>query len=537
MVKALATMMTTSADTNLRHRGRLVVIGVDAGSPELFQRWSAQGYLPNFYRLTGSSRSYRVENPYGLEAGSVWPVFHTGAAPGRQPQYDGRRVFMPGDYSVRWYGGDETPPTVWRRLSEAGWQCLLVDPPYLPLDPAVKGSMIVDWGSHVPANGRHFELLTHPPELHEEVLSCVGPDPAGGVMCDRRSPETVEEHRRFRDLYLDRIDRKGRLAARMLAQRPWDVALVASSDLHCTGHHLWHVNDPGHPRYSPRLETALGSPLRDCYRAFDASLGTMLAALDADTSVIFYGSHGMGPSYSGTGLLDRILWRLDHGAAGDPGRSVKSRLRHVWHQLPVEWRGRLRPLRRPVKGVLRRGVFVGRYEKRRFFEVYANNATGGIRLNVRGREGHGSVAPEDSARLIRWLTIELKKIVNTDNGEPLVSDVVVTSDRYPGPHQGLLPDLLVLWNRSAPIRCVRSDSIGRLVHEPADNRSGDHTPDGFCLITGPHADLLGGSRTIATTDLTRAIARHFGFSLDHGTDPGTVRVTSSAAADAAKVFT
>lgn len=501
--------------------GKLLIIGVDAGSPALFRQWSEAGDLPNIQRLMRTGQIRDIENPYALEAGTVWPVFHSGMLPGSQPQYDGRRVFVPEDYSVRWYGPDETPPTVWRQLSDQGMRCLLIDPPYTHVDPAINGNMIVDWGTHVPANGQRFELRTQPPELADEVLGLVGPDPAGGIMCDRMGPETIEDHKRFRDIYLERIAAKGRLAAHMLTHKAWDVALVVSSDLHCTGHHLWHVNDPGHPRYSRKLEAALGEPLRDCYRAFDRAVGAMLDAVGPDTTVMLFGSHGMGPSYSGTGLLDRILLRLDKrlesGAGGHadaaPGSRfaspVKSRLRKLWKSLPAEWRGRLRPVRRYVKGMLRQPQFVASKADRRFFEVYANNAAGGVRLNLKGREGNGTVEPDEAENLISYLITEIRNVKNAETGEPLVDDVIATSEWYRGPYVARMPDLLVRWNRNAPIRSVRSEAIGELSHEYLDNRTGDHTPDGICIIAGPNVEP-GTREAVRTADLAPSIAEFCG---------------------------
>jgi predicted AlkP superfamily phosphohydrolase/phosphomutase len=435
--------------------------------------------------------------------------------PGRQPMYDGRRNFNPLTYSERWYGPEETPPTVWRRLSDAGLRCLLIDPPYTPVDPGVNGVTIMDWGTHVPANGNRFEFKTHPPEVASQVVEIVGPDPAGGVMCDVMSPESVEDYRRFRDTYLRRIEGKARLAQHFLQSVEWDVALVTSSDLHCAGHHLWHINDQRHPRYSPKVEAELGEPLRDCYRAFDQSLGTILAAVDATTPVMLFGSHGMGPSYSGTGLLDRILLRLDNGA--DAGAtSTRARLRALWHRVPGDLRSRLKPLRRPFRGALRPQKFLGNHASRRFFEVYANNASGGVRLNIRGREGRGTVDPADAEQILSYLAMELGKVRNADSGEPLVRDIVVTRKHYSGAYLERLPDLLVTWNRNAPIRKVRSDTIGELLQEHVDNRTGDHTPDGVCIIAGPGVAARGEAPCVRTADLAPSIARFFGVELrDH----------------------
>lgn len=507
--------------------GQLLIIGVDAGSPALFRQWSAAGDLPNLSRLMRSGRVCGVENPYGLEAGTVWPVFHSGLMPGRQPLYDGRRVFVPEDYSVRWCGPEETPPTVWRRLSDQGVRCLLIDPPSTHVDPRINGTMIVDWGGHVPADGQHFALKTQPPEVADEVLELVGADPAGHVICDRMEPVSVDDHRRFRDIYLERIAAKGKLGAHMLRHKSWDLALVVSSDLHCTGHHLWHVNDPGHPRHSAKLESALGEPLRDCYRAFDKALGEMLGAVGAETTVMVFGSHGMGPSYSGTGLLDRILLQLDrHGtsdavedAARQTGRPaprldpLRRQAQAAWKSLPAELHGHIETLRRHVGGLLGLPPRMGSSEHRRFFEVYANDAAGGVRLNLKGREGRGIVEPDEAQKLVDYLIRELRAVKNTETGQPLVEDVIATSELYGGPHAGRMPDLLVRWNRSAPIRSVHSPAIGGLSHEYPNNRTGDHTPEGFCVIAGPGVEAGLEGETVRTADFASSIAAFYGLEI------------------------
>jgi hypothetical protein len=240
----------------------------------------------------------------------------------------------------------------------------------------------------------------------------------------------------------------------------------------------------------------------------------MLAVVSADTTVMLFGSHGMGPSYSGTGLLDRILQRIDTGRPATSKRTVKGNLRALWHRVPKQLRGRVKWLRKPFQGMLRPAVFVGDRQSRRFFEVFANNATGGIRLNIQGREGHGCVAADDVAPLIRHLTAELADIINEDTGEPLVEDVVVSSERYPGPHANALPDLLVCWNRSAPIRTVSSATIGRLTQQHPDNRTGDHTPDGLIVLSGPAIAAVGELPSIRTQDIAPSIAHFFGLELN-----------------------
>lgn len=492
---------------------RLLILGIDAGAPQLFAQWTRSGDMPNLARLWQDSAWGRVENPPGLEAGAVWPVFHSGLLPGHQPQYDGRRWFDPTDYSVRWYTHEQTPPTFWRQLSDQGLRCLLIDPPYVHLDPEINGSMVVDWGSHVPANGRAFAFQTHPPSLAQEILDQVGPDPAGGRSCDRMAPESIEEHRAFAARYLDRVRKKAKLTRHLLAKGNWDLVLAAFMDLHCAGHHLWHINDKGHPKYRPEVEKALGEPLRECYRAFDQGLGEILADVDDRTMVLLFGSHGMGPQYTGTGLLDRILLALDRGTPARRPQSAKASLRALWHQVPVEWRARLKTLRKPFSRALHPPRFLGNEAHRRYFEVYANNASGGVRINLKGREAHGLVEPHEYRPLLEYLRDQLRQIVNVETGAPLIEDAIISRTIYDGPSVDALPDLLVRWNRATPIRRVRSDAIGTLVQESADGRTGDHTPDGIFIARGPGISARGDVGPVRAADFAPTIAARFGRTL------------------------
>lgn len=492
------------------NKPKLLCIGVDAGSPQLFKQWATAGKLPTLQRLLMRAAEYPVVNPYALEAGAVWPVFHAALNPGKQPQYDGRRYFDPESYGERWYEPDETTRPFWMRLSDQGLRCLVIDPPYIPLHPEINGRMVVDWGTHVPANGQRFDFQTHPPALKDDILAHEGPDPAGWISCDRSSPESVEDYAAFMQRYLTRIDKRADMACRLLRDGDWQFALLGSTDLHCTGHHLWHVTDRTHPQYRPELEARLGPALETCYQRFDAALARILDVIDDNTTVLLFGSHGMGPQYTGTGLLDRILSCIELGQPARTARGWKSRLRGLWHTIPADQRAKLQVLRKPFAGKLHTPRFLGNRESRRFFEVYANNASGGVRINLIGRESNGLVSEQEFAPLVAKLRAALLEVVNVDTGQGLADDVIITRDKYSGPHLDALPDLLVRWNRDAPIRMVESPLIGRIAQESVDNRTGDHSPEGVLFALGPHVNVDGLQGGIAPEDFAPTVSALFG---------------------------
>ncbi len=364
------------------------------------------------------------------------------------------------------------------------------------------------------------------------MLRLVGSDPAGGLTCDNRLPDTIDDYRHFLNVHLDRIRKKAVVAKHFLAKGGWDYFEVVFCDLHCVGHHLWHVNDRGHPRYRRALEAALGEPLLDCYRAFDAAVGDILQAIDDETTVVVYASHGIGPQYTGTGLLDRILYNLEHGvrtAAG--GRTFKGELRAIWRSLPPALRATLKPIRSRFMSGLKQDTFLSGRESRKFFEVYANNSAGGVRVNLKGREAQGTVEPADYDEVLEQLAAGLRELINVESGEPLVEEIVRTHDCYAGPYLDRLPDLAVVWNRNHPIRLVSSPKIGVIRQDYEDSsRSGDHKPEGIFIAAGRGVQRVSLNRKVAPVDFLPTFCELFGISIGH-TEGRPIRPLAGARAN------
>ncbi|MDH3707229.1 MAG: alkaline phosphatase family protein, partial [Acidimicrobiia bacterium] len=379
----------------------------------------ASGDLPNVAKLGERSLRGRVCNPHALEAGAVWPTFHTGLLPGHQPQYDGQRYFDSQTYSDKWFDGQSVEPALWQHLSALGKRCLVIDAPYVRLDPSLDGVMILDWASHVAADGKTAALQTHPAALKDDLIARLGPDPAGGVDCDQRKIESIADHQRFLDDYLERIERKGELTVSMLEEGGWNYAETVFTGLHCVGHRLWHIRDESHPRHDAATHQAIGDPIRDSYQAFDSALGRILEVVDDRTTVLVYVSHGMGPQYTGTGLLDKMLSVIEQGKrVRSTSRPLKARVRDLWFRVPGGVRSAVRPLRKPFSGALDINVAdeVPDRRTRRFFEVHANNATGGVRLNLKGREGQGLVEPAEARSILEDLRTAILDVCNAETG-------------------------------------------------------------------------------------------------------------------------
>jgi predicted AlkP superfamily phosphohydrolase/phosphomutase len=143
-----------------------------------------------------------------------------------------------------------------------------------------------------------------------------------------------------------------------------------------------------------------------------------------------------------------------------------------------------------------------------------NHATGGVRINLVGRERTGIVEPgPEYDALCQRLGRDLPEIVNLDTGQPLVESVVQTRSLYKGPKHNLFPDLLLEWNKAGPIRHVRSPLFGDAESHTPRLRTGDHTfKPGFFLATGPGVAPGKLDRTARVVDFAPTLATLLGYS-------------------------
>ena len=486
---------------------RILFIGVDAADKDLIFQWSAAGVLPTFRRLLEAASWGLTVNPLGLFVGAVWPSFFTAGSPARHGRYCYRQL-QPGTYDVqRFLAHRVEAEPFWEALSRAGRRVAVVDVPKARPAAQLNGLQVVDWATHDPDPAG---FRTAPPSLAREIESRFGRDAMG--TCDARgSGESVA--RRLRDELRSRVERKTALLQHLLDRERWDLFMGVFTESHCAGHQLWHLHDPQHPQHDTTVARALGDPLRDVYIAIDAAVGKVMASAAAETTVFVYCSHGMGPHYEGNFLLDDILRRLEQVPAPPVRRGLTDGLRWGWQRTPNVIRAFLRPLRDRLANRLSQ-VPIPLDPSRKCFAVPNNEVDGAIRLNLLGREPRGRIRPGlECDQFCDTLRRDLLDIRNVDTGRPAIRNVYRTRDIYQGPHLDDLPDLLVEWDRSAPISCVSSPKIGTIVRQAPQGRTGDHKPDGILFALGPGMQAGRWLQPAAVTDVAPTIAALLGVAL------------------------
>jgi len=480
---------------------RFVFIGIDAADRTLLRRWAGEGVLPTFRRLLQTGAVAECRSPWVFYVGAQWPSFYTGLNTAGHGRYCYEQL-APGTYdSPRFPASSIAGTPFWDPLSEQGRTFTVIDVPKTVLSRRLRGTQIVDWTTHDPeAPG----FCAAPAAERAEVAGRYGGNPDDN--CNRQE-RTAEGFARFRERLKDRVGRKERLLGDYLERGGWDAFVCAFADSHCAGHQGWHLHDPSHDRHDAELAAAAGNPVRDAYAAIDGALGRLLAKVPQDCVVAVLASHGMGPHWDGTHLMDEVLARLDaalpHGRAPRASRAVNAARERLQHIRP--WR-----MRKHMPRPLSHRAF------RKVFWIPNNEAWLGLRLNLEGREPLGRIRPAEQAPYAAALMQALAELrVGAPDGPPAFSEIATTREHLQGALIDTLPDIVARWTRHRPFTALCSPLIGRVEGSYKGVRTGDHMPDGLLMVAGP--GIAAGDRpACAVEDLAPSFAAMLGGRLGPG---------------------
>ncbi|MCA1991835.1 MAG: nucleotide pyrophosphatase, partial [Coleofasciculus sp. S288] len=109
---------------------------------------------------------------------------------------------------------------------------------------------------------------------------------------------------------------------------------------------------------------------------------------------------------------------------------------------------------------------------------------GYIRINLKGREARGLVAPSEYEAFCDQLTQKLYRLTDARTGTPMVKEIIRTRQN-PTDSNPKLPDadLVVIWQEEYATDVVDSPDVGRIGPVP-HVRTGSHRSEGFIFAQG-----------------------------------------------------
>ena len=416
-------------------RGRTVVIGLDGFTFSVVDRLVARGQMPVFERLMREGVRAPLESTVMPNSFPGWTSCSTGCNEGKHG------IFMPlvrraDNFSMKAMDAtDVRVKTVWEVLSDRGLRSVVVNDPCSYPPHRIDGWIVS--GMTTPDESASW---THPPELKSELLERV-PDYVVDVNLFAKSRAAIlDELTRSLDARLE-------AALYLLGSREWDLFWVTFTESDRVQHRFWADQQPDHPWHRPEFPTAVD----DVYRSLDAAVGRIVEALPDGSRAFVVSDHGFAPFYC---MFDATGWLIDNGyTVQRPAKAgVKRALARVG--LLDTAATAYRRLRTAVEREARHGVDRMRDAAdeantgRAYVDVdwsrtraYAT-LDGGIRVNLRGREPHGTVSAVEAGALAREIRDRLAEL-RYPNGEPLFEGVRLAGEAFHGPFADRGPDLVL----------------------------------------------------------------------------------------------
>jgi predicted AlkP superfamily phosphohydrolase/phosphomutase len=467
-------------------RTRMLAIGIDAAEPRFVRRLIAEGQLPALAALDEQGSSWPVKAPSDLGSGAVWPTFLTGRWPAEHNFYGA--WLWNADTMLPECAAQPRAAPFWK---EAGSQHELgvLDVPFAPHAGLGTGFEVTDWGPH-----DYIQQRGHTsPAGVERLLPGRHPlakrTPTAAHPGDYRTlTKLIRTCRRGAEL-------RGEALAALIENRRPEVVVGIFGEVHHCAHELWHTAEPEHPLFQdlapPPDEIRTG--LFDVYREVDRQVGRLMALVGDDVPVAVFSLHGMRPVRGHAALTDPVLRHLGFQEPAPPAeRSLpRSALRVIKARTPARLKrvyDRLTPAEMRFRIAAPNMISPLAWERTRAFAIPADQH-GWIRVNLRGREREGSVAPEDFESVLAEVSNGLRTLQMAD-GRPAVAGLLRPAGDDAPPHP-TLPDLVVHWSDAiheagAQIRGLEGE---QLVDHP--RYTGQHRTEGLLLGRGLGDGLAG----------------------------------------------
>ncbi len=468
-------------------RPRFILFGIDGATFDIIQPAVAAGKLPHIGRLMeqGSWRVLRSVIP--PMTAPAWTTIMTGMNPGKHGVFE-FHTLKDNSYNTRLVSSvDRKVLAIWDLLNRSGLSVGVLNVPMTyPPDP-VQGWMIsgmmgaLDFG----------EATCSPPQLAQTVRALARDYPMGPARKNARGEYAFAALGK-------QIASRRLVTMQLLRECPVDVLILVCNYTDHVQHWFWRDRS---------YTTSEGEHIEDmivyAYQAADEFLGELLEFCGDQATTFIVSDHGAGPTEEHLNmdrfLLETGLATLKPGAGNSDHQrfTFLERIRNLTPQwlrqkLPAEWFVRARSFFRQQK-----------LSRTDWAQTAAFNigTYPGWRLNVRGREPQGSIAPEDYDVRRQEMRSFIEDYHHPGSGER-VFEVFTRDELYHGPYVDAAPDLVGIVGQGKihlaefPVPASASVFIGseEMDKIAPHSRTGSHRMEGVLIAAGP--DI--GAQPLAT---------------------------------------
>ncbi|MGB4066617.1 MAG: alkaline phosphatase family protein [Nitrospira sp.] len=429
---------------------KVLVIGLDGATFDVLTPMMRRGLLPHLSQLMDEGVSGPLRSVVPPVSGPAWVSFMTGKDPGRHGIYDFYK-FAPGRRGKRVISfHDIQSRSLWDVLTTHGKRVGAINVPITFPPYPVDGFMLTGMLTPPDAGSRQV----HPPALYKELT-----DRFGAYATDVwwTSYRESEKPKILRDM-IACMDRRQEISLYLMEEKPWDFFMTTITETdrlqHAFGNYLF--GDPEADREPHAAEVR--RLLDEFFSRMDHHLGALRKAAGPETSLFIVSDHGFGRT-ADFFLTNR--WLASQGFLTVKEGTYLSNL--------VKDQIRSHPLVMKTGRVLDRlGVRKSPEQKEDRVSAECNTESEthliqcvdwertvafmdlddqqGIYINLRGREPHGSVPPEQYEPVRERVIAALQSVMHPRTGQPLLTYAKRREEVYSGPFMDLAPDIILCFN-------------------------------------------------------------------------------------------
>jgi predicted AlkP superfamily phosphohydrolase/phosphomutase len=499
---------------------RHLLVGLDGADLRLV-RQLGPARLPTLHRLMDEGAFAAQRSVWPPATLPNWTTFLTGVDPGTHGVFD---FTTRSGYRVRFTAGTvRDAPTLFSRLDKLGLACASVGfPATWPPDRLEHGVFISGWDA--PVAFEADRSFVWPPSLYDALRKQFGPYRFDDV--DEFDADRPGWHTQLPSNLEARIERKVELTQWLLEGRSWDLFAVYFGESDTAMHYLWSLHDPDSPRRPPTVSAQDAEGLARVYETLDGAVARLLESAGTDVELTLVSDHGSGGSSDKVLYLNRALEQaglLRFHAGGLASRAVTAAKDAALTKLPPGLRERIFHLGGNVlPGLVESRARFGALDMRHTLAFSDElNYFPAVHLNVQGREPHGTVAPEQLARVRMDVEQALRALRDPWSGKRVVREVHRREDLFDGPHVDRAPDLVLeleddggytynlMPSAGAPAGTGAWRRLGEeeLLGRKGRSLPGSHRLHGLMVARGPRVAPVGEIETNIADATATALAR------------------------------
>ncbi len=473
--------------TTAKQGKKIVIIGLDGATWNVFDDSLLKSCMPNFWRLKHKGFSGVLRSTEPPITPAAWTTCITGCSPGKHGIIGWHKYDHGRDKLSMSSAADCAVPNMWRELSEQGYKVVSINVPWTyPCSP-VNGAIIAGYGCPGPASD-----FTYPARLKEQLLSEI-PDYDIVASWDKSVGYDINGL----NFNLPRVERSFEhrvQAARLVSsQINWDIMMVQFHDTDLLCHHIWPYLDKktrnDYPDQRDRLAVT--------FTKLDAAIGELLKlAQKKDALVAVVSDHGLCRKTAK--LKPNVLlcrWRYLRPKNG-LSRLTERFVRRIVSRSKRRTRG---ALKQPQEF-----EFDWAGSKAMMMTMAVN---GHLFLNVKGRQPNGKVGPSgEYSRIIKELSELFGKVLNPVTGQPVFAKVGSPQKIYGlnAVKQSRFGDLVLVPQSGIEMSLSHSGKDRAVEMMGDDSLAGAHCYEGIYLFCGkairasdgPVTDIVNVAPTI-----------------------------------------